>query len=63
MRTIEDGVVVESRVAQIARDLRVFRRLKRHVGGYFVSGALVRRRYRQKQRRGGMFFVDEEFGQ
>jgi hypothetical protein len=27
---------------------------------YFLAGSLVRRRYRQKERRGEVFFVDEE---
>jgi hypothetical protein len=30
--------------------------------GYFLAGSLVRRRYRQKERRGEVFFVDEELG-
>ena len=63
MRTIEDAVAAGSRLAQVVRDLRVLRRMLRLVWGYFVTGALVRRRYRQKQRRGEVFFVDEEFGQ
>jgi hypothetical protein len=63
MRTIEDAAVPESRRAQVARDLRVLRRMLRLLGAYFLTGALVRRRYRQKQRRGEVFFVDEELGQ
>ena len=62
MRTIEDAVAAESRWAQVVRDLRVLRRLLRLVWAYFLTGALVRRRYRQKQRRGEVFFVDEELG-
>ena len=62
MRTIEDARTAESRWAQVARDLRVLRRMVRLVWAYFLTGALVRRRYRQKQRRGEVFFVDEEFG-
>jgi hypothetical protein len=62
MRTIEGAGAAESRPAQVARDLRLLGRLLRLVLAYFLSGALVRRRYRQKQRRGEVFFVDEEFG-
>ena len=62
MRTIEDGIAAESRWAQVTRDLRVLWRVLRLVWRYFVIGALVRRRYRRKQRRGEVFFVDEEFG-
>jgi hypothetical protein len=62
MRTIEVAVAAESRRAQLARDLRVLRRMLRLVWAYFLTGALVRRRYRRKQRRGEVFFVDEEFG-
>lgn len=61
MRTIEEEGAPGSRWARVARDLRVLRRLLRLVGGYFVTGARVRRRYRQRQRRGEVFFVDEEF--
>jgi hypothetical protein len=60
MRTVEDRVAIESRWAGVARDLRVLRRLLSLVWGYFVAGALVRRRYRQKELRGEVFFVDEE---
>jgi hypothetical protein len=62
MRTIEDAGAAESRWARLARDLRVQRRMLRLVWAYFFTGTLVRRRYRQKQRRGEVFFVDEEFG-
>ncbi len=62
MRTIEGGVAAGSRWAQVARDLRVLRRMLRLVWVYFLTGALLRRRYRQKQRRGEVFFVDEELG-
>ena len=61
MRTIEDAAAVGSCRAQVGRDLRVLRRILRLVWAYFLTGALVRRRYRQKQRRGEVFFVDEEF--
>ena len=62
MRTIEDAMGAESRWTKVARDLRVLRRLLRLCWAYFVTGALVRHRYRQKQRRGEVFFVDEEIG-
>ena len=62
MRTIEDGMIARSRRARVARDLRVLRRMVRLLWAYFVAGALVRRRYRQKERRGEVFFVDEELG-
>ena len=62
MRTIDDTGAGGSRWAQVMRDLRVLRRILSLVWAYFGSGALVRRRYRQKQRRGEVFFVDEEFG-
>ncbi len=62
MRTFEGGVAVGSRRAQVARDLRVLRRMVRLVSAYFLTGALLRRRYREKQRRGEVFFVDEELG-
>jgi len=62
MRTIDDAAAAESRWAQMERDLRVLRRLLRLVWVYFVTGGLVRRRYRQKQRRGEVFLVDDEFG-
>ncbi len=62
MRTIEDAAAGRSRWAQFARDLRVLRRMLRLVRTYFLTGALVRRRYRQKEHRGEVFFVDEEFG-
>lgn len=62
MRTIDDAVAAESRWARVVRDLRVLRRMLRLVWAYFLTGTLVRRRYRQKQRRGEVFFVDEELG-
>jgi len=62
VRTIEDGMIARSRRARVARDLRVLRRMVRLLWAYFVAGALVRRRYRQKERRGEVFFVDEELG-
>ncbi len=62
MRTIEDAGAVESRWAQVVRDLRVLRRLLRLLRGYFLTGALVRRRYRRKEQRHEVFFVDEELG-
>lgn len=60
MRTIEDPAVAASRRARLVRDLRVLRRMLGLVRGYVVAGGLVRRRYRQKLRRGDVFFVDEE---
>ena len=62
MRTIEDAATAGSRRARAARDLRVLRRMLRLLRGYFVGGALVRRRYRRLQRSGEVFFVDEELG-
>ena len=62
MRTIEDAVTAESRRARVARDLRVLRRMFRLLRGYFLAGAPVRRRYREKERRAEVFFVDEELG-
>ena len=62
MRTIEDAVTAESRRARVARDLRVLRSMFRLLRGYFLAGALVRRRYREKERRAEVFFVDEELG-
>ncbi len=62
MRTIEEAVAAGSRRAQLVRDLRVLRRLLRLLWSYFLTGAQVRRRYRAKQRRGELFFVDEELG-
>ena len=62
MRTIDDARTAGSRLGQVIRDLRVLRRMVRLVWAYFLTGAFVRRRYRQKQRRGEVFFVDEEFG-
>ncbi len=40
----------------------MLRRMLGLLRGYFVTGALVRRRYRQIERRGDVFFVDEELG-
>ena len=62
MRTIEDSVIAGSRRARIARDLRVLLRIVRLLRAYLLTGALVRRRYRRRQRRGEVFFVDEELG-
>jgi hypothetical protein len=62
MRTIEDAVTAESRRARVARDLLVLRRMFRLLRGYFLAGALVRPRYRKRERRGEVFFVDEELG-
>ena len=62
MRTIEDAALAGSRRARVARDLRVLRRMLRLLRGYFLAGALVRRRYRQIERRAEVFFVDEELG-
>ncbi len=62
MRTIEDAAAVPSRRARVGRDLRVLRRIMRLVWAYFLTGALMRRRYRQSERRGEVFFVDDEFG-
>ncbi len=62
VRTVEDTMVIESRWGRAVRDLRVLRRMSRLVWGYFVTGALVRRRYRTKERHGEVFFVDEELG-
>ena len=63
MRTIEDAMAPGSRWANARRDLRVLRRILRLLWAYFVTGGLVRRRYRQLERRGEVFFVDEELGQ
>ncbi len=63
MRTIEDAARDGSRRARVAGDLRVLRRMLRLVWAYFLTGALLRRRYRQKERDGEVFFVDEELGQ
>jgi hypothetical protein len=62
MRTIEEAAVAGSRRARVVRDLRVLRRMLRLLRAYFVAGALVRRRYRRRQRDGEVFFVDEELG-
>ena len=62
MRTIEEAVADGSRWAQVVRDLRVLRRVLRLVYSYFLTGALVRRRYREKERCGEVFLVDEELG-
>ncbi|HKI91646.1 MAG TPA: hypothetical protein VJ986_05055 [Gaiellaceae bacterium] len=62
MRTIEEAATAGSRRARVVRDLRVLRRMLGLLRAYFVSGALVRRRYRQRERRGEVFFVDEELG-
>ena len=62
MRTIEDPAVAASRRARLARDLRVLRRMLGLLRAYAVTGARVRRRYRQIERRGDVFFVDEELG-
>lgn len=62
MRTIEDAAAVETAWARAVRDLRLLRRLARLVWSYSFRGALIRRRYRQKERRGEVFYVDEELG-
>jgi hypothetical protein len=62
VRTVEDAAGAGSRRARVARDLRVLRRIARLLVGYFVTGALVRRRYRRKELRGEVFLVDEELG-
>jgi hypothetical protein len=61
-RTIEDPTTALSRRDEVARDLRVLLRMFRLLWVYFLAGGRVRRRYRQKERRGEVFFVDEELG-
>jgi hypothetical protein len=64
MRTIDDPVSpVFSRSSQLVRDGRVIARLGKLLIAYALTGGRVRRRYRHKQRRGEIFFVDEELRQ
>jgi len=45
---------------RLVRDLRLLQRLCRLLWGYYVTGGSVRRRYREKERLGEVFYVDEE---
>lgn len=46
--------------ARLARDARLLLRIARMVKSYFTTGARIRRHYRERERRGEIYFVDAE---
>jgi len=60
VRTLDDQNIRSfSLQARLARDLRLVVRLLLMVKAYFTTGASIRRRYREKQRRGETYYLDE----
>lgn len=51
-----DGSTRESRVL---RDLKLLRRMAAMLWGYWNAGGRLRREYRQREKRGEIFWVDE----
>lgn len=47
-----------SPLARTGRNLKLLLRLARMVKAYFTTGATIRRRYRDKERRGEIYYVD-----
>lgn len=46
--------------ARLARDAKLLLRILRMVKSYFTTGARIRRHYREKARRGEIYYVDAE---
>lgn len=60
MRTLDEQTTRSfSRWARLSRDARLLWRVVGMVGSYFTTGAKIRKRYREKQRSGDIYYVDE----
>ena len=60
MRTLdEQNSRSFSLVARAGRNAKLLWRLAMMVVGYFTVGASIRRRYRDKERRGAIYYVDD----
>ena len=63
MRTLdEQNTQSFSLTARAQRNAKLLLRLFRMVKAYFTTGASIRRDYREKQRRGEIYFVDSTGG-
>lgn len=59
MRTLdEQNTRSFSFSARAARNAKLLLRLAKMVKGYFTTGASIRRSYREKERRGEVYYVD-----
>ncbi|GMR23563.1 MAG: hypothetical protein BMS9Abin37_2004 [Acidobacteriota bacterium] len=59
MRTLdEQNTRSFSLWARIQRNAKLALRLARMVKAYFTTGASIRRRYREQERRGEIYYVD-----
>lgn len=59
MRTLdEQNTQSFSLRSRLVRNAKLLRRLARMVKGYFTTGATIRREYREKERRGEVYYVD-----
>ena len=59
MRTIdEQNSRSFSLRARLMRDLKLLLRIASMAKSYFTTGAAIRRSYREKERRGEIYFVD-----
>jgi hypothetical protein len=59
MRTLdEQSSRTFSLWARAVRDFKLLLRIVSMVKSYFTTGAAIRRRYREKERRGEIYYVD-----
>lgn len=59
MRTLdEQGARSFSRRARLVRNARLLVKIASMVTSYFTTGASIRRKYREKARRGEIYYVD-----
>lgn len=59
MRTLdEQNIGSVTLLARARRDFELLLRIVSMAFGYFTTGAAIRRRYREKQRRGEIYYVD-----
>ena len=59
MRTLdEQNTRSFSLWARARRNVKLLLRIGRMVKGYFTTGATIRRSYREKERRGEIYYVD-----
>ena len=60
MRTLdEQNARSNSLRARVKRDLKLVARLFSMLYGYLTTGASIRRRYRDRERRGEIYYVDD----
>jgi len=61
MRTIDEQAIKGTSFwQQVGRDVRLLRRIAQMLYTYLVIGRGIRRKYRDKETRGEVYWVDEE---